>query len=885
MRLKARKTRNRTVLYHHWARLGPNDKSLWQLCAMAMVVFLFHYVWFSPWYVEDAAISFAFARNAALGEGFVGYPGGERVEGFSNPTWTLVLTAGEFIGLSSWYMAKLWGAVFGLLGLPLSMRWFKELRTENQDLWPAMPTLLLAMSPQYVMWASSGLENALLCLCMAWGSVRTLQELRRGGRPWSGLIWGLVAISRPEAPLYAFIAGMMGGVTLLATQGTRRVLYWAPRWLGLCTLVFASWHLWRYAYFGWEFPNTYYAKLDGTGKFLPWSWRLQGWKYLTGYALVSGTGFWFWLYIMGQTGFTGWRKRVGILATIVLTVLVIPGLEWIRAIPGWPILAEATWWAHLRIETLFALFVILPLIGIGRKGWPARTLAWTLMSTVLFFTLYSGWDWMQGYRWLSFCAIPMAVLVSDALAQGWTARKNHMGQGHLRLWVYTPIFIVFCISLVTTIVYINRLETSPFDVHRRVQYMQGVQKRLHLDRASLLEVDMGAHMWWSGFELVDMAGLIDVPMGHHKWEKPFIKEYVFQERRPEFAHVHGSWASRTKMRTHKEWKEYLPISPYPSSRRYHHTGNHIRKDLIVRPNWSGPRGRRVRFTGGLRLHGWTIPAPVAVPGEQMYFEIGLSRFKNQPDFRLVAFITNGTRTVMQEVPPGYDWYPPRRWKRNKEVVHGFHALQLPKDLPTGDYDFGFAVYDRHGARTIEDAPKEAVIDSGLHFKHEVRWPNSIRIVSNAEGRAAANTQREASVMAAETGACTDADHSWNAARKIWTEDAIWLQEQRTPMRQVLAACWANHADSATEDAVVRTSIQRARHLHHRSPIVIQTGRRIAQRYLDRADVAEKNGTLDDAYQALRIALTADPTQSWTRRRAERIRDQRLGITADQTDAK
>ena len=322
------------MLYHHWARLGPNERQLWQLCILSMALFLFHYVWFSPWYVEDAAISFAFAHNAAMGEGFVGYPGGERVEGFSNPTWTVLLAAGERFGLSSWYMAKLWGGVFGLLGLPLAMRWFKECRSENHDLWPAMPPLLLAMSPQYVMWASSGLENALLCVCIGWASVRMLHELRHGGMPWSGCIWGLVAISRPEAPMYAFVGGLMGGFSLLATQGFRRVLYWAPRWLGLCASVFITWHLWRWSYFGWEFPNTYYAKLDGTGKFLPWSWRLQGWKYLTGYALVSGTGFWFWLYILGQTGFTTWRRRVGVAASVVLLVLMLPGLEWIERSPA-----------------------------------------------------------------------------------------------------------------------------------------------------------------------------------------------------------------------------------------------------------------------------------------------------------------------------------------------------------------------------------------------------------------------------------------------------------------------------------------------------------------------------------------------------------------------
>ena len=58
-------------------------------------------------------------------------------------------------------------------------------------------------------------------------------------------------------------------------------------------------------------------------------------------------------------------------------------------------------------------------------------------------------------------------------------------------------------------------ETSVNDVHRRVRYMTFVQNRLDLDHVTLLDVDMGAHVYFSGWDIVDIAGLVDVPIARH----------------------------------------------------------------------------------------------------------------------------------------------------------------------------------------------------------------------------------------------------------------------------------------------------------------------------------------------------------------------------------
>ena len=79
-------------------------------------------------------------------------------------------------------------------------------------------------------------------------------------------------------------------------------------------------------------------------------------------------------------------------------------------------------------------------------------------------------------------------------------------------------------------------ETSVNDIHRRVRYMKWVQEKLDVDHITLLDVDMGAHVYYRGWDIVDIAGLVDVPMGQHQdFNRSFIKQYLFEERMPDFA--------------------------------------------------------------------------------------------------------------------------------------------------------------------------------------------------------------------------------------------------------------------------------------------------------------------------------------------------------------
>ena len=66
------------------------------------------------WQVDDAAISFGYARNWADGHGLVAFVGQERVEGYSNPLWVGLLALWELVGIHGLTLPNGWG-----LGWPL----------------------------------------------------------------------------------------------------------------------------------------------------------------------------------------------------------------------------------------------------------------------------------------------------------------------------------------------------------------------------------------------------------------------------------------------------------------------------------------------------------------------------------------------------------------------------------------------------------------------------------------------------------------------------------------------------------------------------------------------------------------------------------------------
>lgn len=829
------------------------------LLAVGAHAFLFALL--SWWYVEDAAISFAFARNIVLGEGPAAFAGGEYVEGYSNPTWTLALAFLAFFRISPFIGAKLLGLLSGSASLAFAWRIARRLLPSGAA--TAVP-LLLAVNPQFVIWNTSGLENGFFTLFLVWGLDRVLTEVEPDAprTPWSALPLGLLAITRPEAPMYTAAIAVIAFFASVARRGPKDALVWAILWNACFLPVFAAWHWARFEVFGWPFPNTYYAKLATSDKFVPFDWNRKGWDYLRKFAAASSQGWLFPLYLASLSGLARWRRAALVFGTIVVGALLLSGFQPMREVYAEPVpLVQA------RIWTLFLVGLLWPLLSLGRDRAHVRILLWYVSFLSLFFTLYSGGDWMRGYRWMAMPVVPMlillvdgAVTLADAIAPSprWFAR----------LLVAVPTLT----GLVYFFQYLGSTETMPYDVRRRVLHMQQAAERLGLDdqRLTWMDVDMGAHLWWCDCDVVDMAGLVDVPMAHHKWQIPFVNQYVYQERKPVFAHVHGNWANRTRMTSHKQWKEFLEIDPFPVSPWTNHVGSHIRKDLFVDRGSLGGDTSLV-FAGGIRGRKPVFASEVS-PGGTLHVEVAFQDLGKTP-FRTVVFL-HGARDVTSEAPPGYDWYPATGWGR-EEIVRGIHEISLPADLPPGTYDLGLVLLQEGGGPLAAAATLDGTSDSPVYMAGEVRWPGAVTVV--ADGAARLEAAEDAAIASASGGVADCGVETWTTARRVLGRHDPRRDEAETRVRAAFAGCFAAQAERATDDDAATDAIVAARRFGHADAEVRRVGAALAEKWADQAEVA---ATATRRYDFYRRALLADPSRSDLRVLAENARDKALKIVSD-----
>ena len=370
-----------------WQRLDEQGRRHASWLVVCGLIYIGHYLVYSipqPFFIEDAAITFTYAEHLVRGEGLVTYPGGERVEGYSNALWTFIIALLYALGVPSWTSAKILGAVFGVLTLPLVLDLTRRMKPSGSRDATWLAPLCLALTPPFVIWNASGLENSLFCLLLVSGTWRLLRESEDAQlRPWSAVLFFLLTMTRPEGMMYAAIA-LLARVMFAVSE--RRFLP-VLTWIVLFSAPWIAYNGWRYWYFAWEFPNTYYAKL-GTGKtFQPYSWTRKGWKYINEYLISHGIALVLPLLFFALGGLkSAWRRRlsvalIGLLVPLVLYSGWLP--ESVTAPEEWSGWMET--WVKVRVWAILAAAGLMGLVTLTRPGWRARGVMWAYCPSGVFF--------------------------------------------------------------------------------------------------------------------------------------------------------------------------------------------------------------------------------------------------------------------------------------------------------------------------------------------------------------------------------------------------------------------------------------------------------------------------------------------------------------------
>ncbi|WP_410575677.1 hypothetical protein [Amycolatopsis sp. cmx-4-61] len=509
------------------ARLAPVLAVLAGVAAVAV-----HATRYGHWIVDDAAITFSYARSFADGFGPVLQPGAPPVEGFSDPTWMVLLGLGKLVGLFDH------GTLFGIpdyvlfpkaLGLLFTGGVLtachiaaKQVFTRFAWLATLVVGLTLATIPSYVIWVVSGLENSLFAFAVVTLGVTLFVSVKRDVlltpkvALWAGVLVAFAALTRPEGLIYA------GAYPLAALFLLRSGLFWKSFRLALLSVAafavpFGAYVVWRHAEFGRLLANPSVAKQQG----------------LPGFDAVKRP-----FELVGYAGWTG----------VVVLVLVV----------GFA-LVKAPW-----RRSLVALLVPL---GLG-------IVAYGVMVA----------DWMYQHRFAS-PIWPLAV-IAGTLSAGELLRHR---RALLRVGVVVVLVGAFVPSAIGFAAAADKFAKNPnitacLVADRFGRGFNTYADILGLQKASLLLPDLGGSSMTSRLELVDMAGLVNKPIADlvHDNDLAGLRNYVFDTVKPTFIHSWGPWAAGNGIALDPRLdRDYVLI--YSSPIEGLRNGDWVRRDAVTDP--------------------------------------------------------------------------------------------------------------------------------------------------------------------------------------------------------------------------------------------------------------------------------------------------------------
>jgi hypothetical protein len=187
---------------------------------------------------DDAFISFRYADNLVR-HGELTYNIGERVEGYTNFLWTMVIAAVLALGADPVPWSKALGvasSISTLCALFVFTRWWT--RSSGSDagalrspMWCVAAPLFLGLNSAFAAWSEGGLETALFTFLITAGLLRTVMEVVDQGRlPSSAAFFALAAMTRPDGLLIAGLAGLFRlGESCARRRSPRSSAWSAPR--------------------------------------------------------------------------------------------------------------------------------------------------------------------------------------------------------------------------------------------------------------------------------------------------------------------------------------------------------------------------------------------------------------------------------------------------------------------------------------------------------------------------------------------------------------------------------------------------------------------------------------------------------------------------------
>lgn len=498
----------------------------------------------SGWIMDDAGISFAYARNLAHGHGLVSQPGLAPVEGYSNFLWVILMAPFFLFNIFDPFITSKTVSLV-LVGITFYYLNKSMIYLTGGNLLASFTALTcLALNTSFTVWTCSGLENPLLIALITVLFYQQLSYIDKKYLPKltpfvSGLLVGGIAMTRPDGIMYVFVFPFTIALGFFSKERPSVGVLLRAFSVHAATLivVYGGFILFRYLYFGEFLPNTYYAKGGPSLGMLVPALTMQA-KYLTKFQQLAAS---------------------------------VLGARW--------------WWA------VPVVWISLLTLALSRKGrWREYLLLLAMVFAAGFTYLIMPNDWMGEYRF----ATPFFPFVSCCFILLGNFLITGLPRGAWR-WILSSLLLmgILYFSVAT---HLPRLEK--FSLRKAVNFTRiaraygerfnNFAEFLQLENASFLVPDIGGTLYYSKLRIYDLAGLCDKTIARTRGkDQQRFYDYVFDSLKPTFIHTHGYFTGVSKFDDDPRFRrDYVAIKEYQDKyveRKYKASrisGNFVRRDQI-----------------------------------------------------------------------------------------------------------------------------------------------------------------------------------------------------------------------------------------------------------------------------------------------------------------
>ena len=215
--------------------------------------------------VDDAYIFLRYAENVVNGHGFVWNVGEQPVEGYTSFLYLVVIIIGKLLSLN----LETYCIAIGIMSSSLTL-YFAYLIYQNfipvendLSLENKITVVIIALSPAFLYWSGAGMDTSFYSMFLVI-TIYYFLKLPDSTRSLllKGVLFGLLCVTRFEAVLFFLLALyylMRKEKSLIKIRINKSAVLFASGF----TIIFAAYFIWRWSYFGYFLPNTFYAKTGG----------------------------------------------------------------------------------------------------------------------------------------------------------------------------------------------------------------------------------------------------------------------------------------------------------------------------------------------------------------------------------------------------------------------------------------------------------------------------------------------------------------------------------------------------------------------------------------------------------------------------------------------